>query len=228
MTTSEEPLLLLSGAGLPPWIWSETRRSLEPEHESRVATRPHREADLAEHVDAALATAPWPRFAVIAHSSGGVIGAELARRAPHRVSSLFCLAAVIPRPGSSFISSMPFPNRVLLSLAMRFAGTRPPDAAIRRGIGAGLDETTIARLIADLVPESIALYRGKVTGGTLPERRGYVVTTRDEELPEALQSRFAANLDPPWREGIATGHLPMLEAPERLAELIGRFLDRPL
>lgn len=227
MTTSDEPLLLLSGAGLPPWIWSETRRSLEPERESRVASRPHREADLADHVDAALASAPWPRFSVIAHSSGGVIGAELAHRVPERVSSLLCVAAVIPRPGTSFISSMPFPNRVLLSLAMRFAGTRPPDAAIRRGIGAGLDETTIARLIADLVPESIALYRGKVSGTTLPQRRGYVVTTGDQELPEALQDRFAANLDTPWRERVATGHLPMLEAPEWLAGLIGRFLDRP-
>lgn len=172
-----------------------------------------------------LAALPWV-WPGEPHSSGGIIGAELARLAPDRVNALLAVSAVLPRPGASFLSSMPFPNRILLSAVMRFAGTRPPVAAIRRGVGAGLDEGVVDRLIADVVPESIGLYRGRASDGRLPARRGYVMTARDEELPAAVQQRFADDFDAPWQESLATGHLPMLEAPESLAEVIARFLDR--
>ncbi|MGH1564148.1 alpha/beta fold hydrolase [Mumia sp. DW29H23] len=226
MTISGAPVLLLGGAGLPAWIWDATREALAPAHETVVASRPHgRTPSLADYVDAALASAPWDRFAVVAHSSGGVVGSELARRAPDRVSVLVGVCAVVPAAGGSFVSSMPFPQRHLLSLAMRVAGTRPPDGAIRRGVAAGLDDATAERIVSEFVPESPALYRDRV--GTAPLRLpvGYVTTTQDRELSPALQRRLADNLGTPRQRSLATGHLPMLEDATELANAVTALLD---
>ncbi|WP_370616844.1 alpha/beta fold hydrolase [Mumia sp. Pv 4-285] len=225
--TSHSPVLLLSGAGLPAWIWDETRDLLAL-RETVVAPRPGTgDAPLSDYVDAALRSAPWERFAVVAHSSGGVIGAELARRAPHRVTALLAVCAVVPRPGASFVASMPFPQRHVLSLAMRFAGTRPPDSAIRRGVAAGLDDATAARIVADFAPESVDLYRGRVGRAPLTQPRAYVTTTHDRELSPALQARFAGNLAPSWRGNLGAGHLPMLEDAQGVSRAVTTFLAGP-
>ncbi|WP_136707980.1 alpha/beta hydrolase [Agromyces sp. H66] len=230
MSTSHEPLLLISGAGLPEWIWHDTRRALSDEHDTRVAARPASAttARLRDYAEAALRSAPAGRFAIVAHSSGGVIGAEVARLAPDRVSAFLAVTAVIPKPGGSFISAMPLPNRWLLGVAMRLAGTRPPDAAIRRGIADGLDEPTTARIIADFAPESPGLYRDATARAAartaLDGPRGYVVTSRDRELPPQLQRTFARRLDAAWTDELGTGHLPMLEDATALARSITRFL----
>ncbi|KAA1424684.1 alpha/beta hydrolase [Mumia zhuanghuii] len=224
--TSHEPVLLISGAGLPAWIWDETRELLAP-RETAVAPRPAaRTARLGDYVDAALEAAPWDRFAVVAHSSGGVVGTELARRAAGRVTALLAVTAVVPRPGASFLSSMPFPQRHVLSLAMRVAGTRPPDGAIRRGVASGLDEPTADRVVGAFVPESVDLYRGRVGRTDLRLPVGYATTTRDRELTPALQRRFATNLGTSWQQTLDTGHLPMLEDPPAFVRTVAGFLDQ--
>lgn len=224
MKQAQEPLLLLSGAGLPGWIWDDVRKELAGAHPTAVAERPqHDGASLREYAAAALASAPWERFAVVAHSSGGTVVAALVALAPERVTAVLAVSAVVPKPGRSFVTSMPFPQRLVLNVAMQFAGTRPPDSAIRKGVAAGLDQETADRIVADFTPESVRLYRDKPTG-TFPEHRGYLTTTRDAELPAALQRRFASNLAPTWTGSVDTGHLPMLEAPESLARSIENFL----
>ncbi|MDP9799578.1 pimeloyl-ACP methyl ester carboxylesterase [Catenuloplanes nepalensis] len=140
------------------------------------------------------------------------------------MSALLAVSAVVPAPGRSFVTSMPFPNRLVLDLAMRVAGTRPPEAAIRQGVAGGVDAETAGRIVADFHPESAGLYRDRLRGGGLPERRGYVVTGRDAELPAPLQRRFAGTLGAHWTGTIDTGHLPMLEAPTTLTHQIQDFL----
>ncbi|MGC4939401.1 alpha/beta fold hydrolase [Kribbella sp. DT2] len=222
---NQEPLLLVSGAGLPSWIWDQVRKELAPSHPTVVAERPRDAgASLSQYAAAALASAPWERFAVVAHSSGGTVAAEMIALAPDRVTALLAVSAVVPEPGHSFITSMPFPQRLVLSLAMRLAGTRPPDAAIRRGVAGRVDQETADRIVADFIPESPGLYRNKPQGRAVPERRGYLSTSQDAELPITLQRRFALNLGTPCNESLATGHLPMLEAPEALAQQIESFL----
>ncbi|GAA1546651.1 alpha/beta hydrolase [Kribbella lupini] len=226
MNQAHEPLLLLSGAGLPKWIWDQVRAELTGSHPTVVAERPRAaDASLREYAVAALESAPWERFAVVAHSSGGTVAAELVALAPERVSAVLAVSAVVPEPGRSFVGSMPFPQRVVLSVAMRVAGTRPPDSAIRRGVAGGLGQNTADRIVAEFKPESVRLYRDKVQGGGFPERRGYLCTNEDAELPVGLQRGFAHNLEATWNESIETGHLPMLEAPELLARHIEKFLD---
>ena len=227
MSSPRDPILFLSGAGLPAWIWDDVRQILGEPHHVRVAARPAHSADarLRDYAEAAIGSAPTGRFAIVAHSSGGVIGAEVARLVPERVSAFLAVTAVIPDPGGSFISAMPAPNRWMLGMVMRLAGTRPPDSAIRRGLAHGLDNQATDRIIADFTPESPGLYRDKVARHSWSGRRGYVLTNHDRGLPIALQRRCAQRLGAAWRDDLDTGHLPMIEAAQALTGSIVRFLD---
>ena len=225
MTVTREPILFLSGAGLGPWVWDEVRHELGAE--SSVAPRPveHSSASLVDYAEAALAAAPPGRFAVVAHSSGGVVATEVARLAPHRVSRFLAVAAVVPENGGSFVSAVPIPKRWVLTALMRLGGTRPPASAIRRGLGDGLSRDVVDRVIGEFTPESSRLYLDRTGEHAWSGRRGYLSTTRDREIPSSAQRDFAERLGPDWHEELETGHLPMLEDPTALAGSIGRFLN---
>ncbi|MFE9204214.1 alpha/beta fold hydrolase [Micromonospora sp. NPDC007230] len=226
MSTARDPIMFLSGAGLPAWIWDDVRRDLGEGQQTRVASRPQGgRARLRDYAQAVIDSAPPGGFAIVAHSAGGVIGAEVARLVPERVSAFLAISAVIPQPGGSFISAMPVPNRWVLNAAMRLAGTRPPDSAIRRGLAHGLDEEVADRIIADFTPESPALYRDRTAHRSWSGWRGYLRTTDDHELPMALQQRCAQRLGAAWQNDLNTGHLPMLEDHQAVAAAITRFLD---
>lgn len=214
MTT---PILLLSGAGLPTWIWDDVRAALPAE--SRVAPRPPGAPSLADHARCALAEAAgWDRFVVVAHSAGGVVAAELLATAPDRVAGVVAVAAIVPPPGRSFLGALPLPQRLLVSALMRVLGTRPPAKQIRDDLAAGVDAGLAQRLVDDFEPESQAYYRDRVGDYAAPRAATYVLTGRDS-LAAALQEEYAARLGADL-ERIDTGHLPMLEQPRALAGLI--------
>ncbi len=123
------------------------------------------------------------------------------------------VAAVIPAPDASFASSLPFPNKIVLPLILRVAGTRPPESAIRKGLAAGLDEETVQRLIADLEPEPVKYFTTRTTGHdamrAVPLKK-YVVTTDDAELTASMQRGYAAQLGASDVIEIASAHLPMI------------------
>lgn len=224
MTDPRHPILFLSGAGLAPWIWDEVRDQLTAD--SGVAQRPpgHSDASLLAYAEAALEAAPPGDFAVVAHSSGGVVGAEVARLAPSRVTAFLAISAVIPAAGGSFVSAMPAPNRWVLATATRLAGTRPPAKAIRRGLGDGLGDEVTERIVTEFEPESVGLYLDRTGDHVWAGRRGFLLTTQDKELSPGLQRRFARQLGADWVEEVATGHLPMLQDPKATADAIDRFL----
>ncbi|MFV0434557.1 MAG: alpha/beta fold hydrolase [Leucobacter sp.] len=225
MSTSHPSILFLSGAGLPAWIWDGVRHRLRASHETRVAPRPTSgEVGIRAYVNAAIDAMPTERIVIVAHSAGGVVGAEISRLAPERVAGFLGVCAIVPQPGGSFLTAMPIPNRLMLSVAMRLAGTRPPDAVIRKSLARGLDEQTADRLIAEFAPESQSYYRERIGERRWAGARGYVLTTEDRELPATLQQRFAKNLGATWHRELPAGHLPMLESPEALAETVAGFL----
>lgn len=153
------------------------------------------------------------------------LGAEVRRLAPERVIGILGVCATVPPPGGSFITVMPLPNHWMLSIAMRLAGTRPPDSAIRKSLAHRLDEQTVDRLITDFTPEPQAYYRERIGEQAGKGTRGHVITSDDHELPVALQRRFAANLGAQWQHELPTGYLSMLETPDALSRTISRFLS---
>lgn len=226
MSTSPHSILFLNGAGLPPWIWDEVRHRLDDSYETQVASRPHGDATrLRDYVEAAIDSVAADRVTIVAHSAGGVVGAEVARVVAERVTGFLAVTAVVPQPGGSFVSAMPVPNRWILGAAMRVAGTRPPDSAIRKTLAHGIDDQTTDQLIADFTPEPQSYYRDRTDKQTWDGRKGYVITTNDREIPSALQRRFSMNLGAKWQRELATGHLAMVENPEALGETITQFLE---
>ncbi len=213
-------LLIISGAGLPDWIWDDATYGLD----AAIAQRPdRRNATLRDYAQAALATTPDGPLTVVAHSAGGVVAAALTALAPQRVRGILGVTAVIPHAGRSFIGSMPMPNRLILSTLMRLAGTRPPASVLRSGLTAGLDPETSQRIVDDFVPESQGYYRDRAPEFVLPIHRGYITTTTDRELPRALQRGFKERLASVYEGEIEGGHLPMLEHPQRLRASIVDF-----
>ena len=164
------------------------------------------------------------RFVIVAHSAGGMVAAKILGLQPDRVAGLLGVSCVVPRPGASFVGSMPFPNRIVLGLLMRMVGTKPPEKALRAQV-AGLPETLADKLVSDFVPESQRYYRDPAPDTLAPAHRGYICTTRDDELPEPLQRSFAQRLGVERPEELATGHLPMLEDPDSLARMVGAFVE---
>lgn len=221
MTT---PLLLISGAGFPAWIWHDVRNALPMP--AVVAPRPAA-GTVVDYARAALEAAPQGKFTIVAHSAGGVVASELVRLAAGRVAGLVAIAAVIPAAGASFASSLPFPNRLILPVIMRLAGTRPPESAVRKTLAAGLDEATVQRLLADLAPEPLSYFTSRVSSNSalaaLPKTQ-YILTINDPEIVPGLQRRYAARLNGPRIVEIPGGHLPMLSDAAALASAIADFV----
>lgn len=217
--------MFLGGAGLQPWIWDDLRAMLAVEQTSAVASRPcGAGSGLADYARQAFADAPAATFTIVAHSVGTVVALKMHELAPKRINGLLGVAGVVPTAGGSFISSMPFPNRLLLRVAMRIGGTRPPDKVVRNSLCAGLDDNTTGRVINDFTPEPVAVFRDRIAGGPGPAHVGYVATAADSELPEKLQNRFAARLGADWTRTLTTGHLPMLENPRDPHDALATFL----
>jgi pimeloyl-ACP methyl ester carboxylesterase len=217
--------LFISGAGLPTWIWDGVRTALPHDVDTAVARRPHgTHASLADYADAAAAAGPWPTFAVVAHSSGGVVASELMSRHPGRVTGILGISAVVPRAGRSFIDTMPFPSRFVLSTVLRLLGTKPPARVIRTRLASGLPDATAKRIVTDFDPESLRLYRDPTSPRDLPETRGYLATTQDNEVTAPIQRTSADALQAMWCDKLATGHLPMLQDPVQVSQAVRRLL----
>ncbi|QGU08263.1 Alpha/beta hydrolase family protein [Corynebacterium occultum] len=225
MSPTRQSILFISGAGLPTWIWDQVRELLSSDNPSAVATRPVLpQATLRSYARTALANAPAEAFTVVAHSSGGVVAAELLHLAPKRVKGVLEISAVVPHAGNSYLSALPFPNRLVLSALMRFSGTGPPDAVIRKTLAGHLDPETTTRLLADFEPESQHYYRDVVRNFSYPDHLGYVFTTEDREVSPKLQRGFLQNLiRVNYTASLATGHLPMLEDPQGTAQTVRAF-----
>ncbi|MFT4296580.1 MAG: alpha/beta hydrolase [Micropruina sp.] len=224
MTTSPASVLFISGAGLPAWTWDDVRYRLS-DHRTRVAPRPGNGAGLRDYAQAALDAVSTDRFSIVAHSAGGVVAAEVARLASGRVDGVLAVSAIVPTPGGSFLSALPIPNRWILGIAMRLAGTRPPESAIRGTLAHGIDEATVDRIVADFTPEPLGYYRDRTGRDDWPGRREYLCTTADKELPPALQRKFAGRLGATLVHELATGHLPMLEDPAGVVRAVTGLLE---
>ncbi|QZY29468.1 alpha/beta fold hydrolase [Nocardioides coralli] len=216
MTT---PLVFLSGAGLPAWVWDDVRSRLDAP--TTVARYAKGGARLTQVVDGVVADLPDAPCHLVAHSIGGVVAAGVLGRAPERIAAVTAVCAIVPAAGDSFTDALPAPQRYVMGAMVRLLGTRPPASVLRAQLTAALPDDVADRVVSDFEPESRRLYLDRVPDHAWPADRAYLLTTEDREFPVPLQRRYAARVgaDPTT---VAAGHLPMLSHPAEVASAVSR------
>lgn len=226
-------VLLIHGAGLGSWIWRETVEEMAAP--CLLADFPHAEdggdrsgLSLDDYVTAIrLQAEEWiaPRFVIVAHSIGGLIGLKLAEQMPGRVAGFIGVGAAIPKNGrGAFLSALPAPNRWIISAILRKGNTLPPEKAIRDGLCSDLDEAVADEVVSRYMRESVRLFTDKL-GSAIPNMpKCYVQLAEDKELGLSLQKKMTRHLAPQTVETLQTGHMPMLADPAGLRRVIERFV----
>jgi pimeloyl-ACP methyl ester carboxylesterase len=227
---SKPGVLFVSGAGLSDWIWSEVTDALQVP--SAVAdftkARQDKDATLSDYVDEAakaIEKLKVDHIIIVAHSIGGVVGIELARQYTDRTVGLIGVSAVIPKPGDNFMSSLPFPQKLIMPVVVKFAGTKPPESSIRNSLASGVQTELVDELVKTYQPEAKGLYFGKTSTSSFPTiPYCYIFTTNDKELPKSVQDKSSKRLPEVTRHVIESGHLPMLSHPEKATSIIKKFI----
>ena len=227
-SNSNVGLVFIAGAGLDAWVWQDTIAALGMPALaiSFKEAKAGKSLTLNEYAQVALEQINgWSdadRFVIVGHSVGGVVALQLAGLLGDRVAGLVAVGSVVPKQGGSFFSSLPFPQKLIVPLITRMAGTRPPNSAIKKSYCNDLSEEQATAVLQDFQPESFALYNDKMTT-PLPEvPRLYVKLLKDQELGLAPQDTMAKNLGATVTT-LETGHLPMLAKPAELAGLLRNF-----
>ena len=161
--------------------------------------------------------AGFGRFALVAHSLGGVTITETAYRYPGRVTQLVYIGALVPPRGVS--ASVLMTGSDLDSL-----GLMGEDQA-RSLFGNDLTDEQWREHFAGLVPDAVGIMNARLSGYPHGIPITYINMTQDVPVPPALAEQMAANLGPGVaRHTIDAGHTVMVSQPERLAELLNATL----
>lgn len=228
-------IVFIHGAGLKGEIWNETAGGVDAP--SLLIDLPLREgkdderlrlglSDYCETIKKRIDSWPVRRFVIVAHSIGGVIALRLANGLQERVVRLIGVGASIPHNGGSFLSSLPFPKRTIISAVLRLVGTKPPGSAIQAGLCNDLSIDQSEAVVNGFVPEARRLYSDR-SEATIPNIPAYYVKLmKDQEFSPALQERMAANLAAKRVYELNAGHLPMISDPVGLSGILQGILEQ--
>ena len=162
---------------------------------------------------------------LVGHSYGGLVvtGAadRLLAQSPDRLAQLVYLDAIVPRPGESWSSTHSaekVAERLAAGQSSGGLSFEPPDAAVFGLQGADRDWVNRRQ-----TPQPLRVYQAPLEFDA--QRLASVPRTFIDCTAPALStiavSRERVRSEPGWRvEELATGHDPMVSAPEALAELL--------
>ncbi|HYD93874.1 MAG TPA: alpha/beta fold hydrolase [Noviherbaspirillum sp.] len=156
---------------------------------------------------------------VVGHSYGGMVITGLADRMPQRIARLVYLDAVVPEPGESWSSGHPAQTQAQRRQAIAATGSIPPADPAAFGL-AGDDAAWVARRQTPQ-PGGVyddALHFDAARVEALPRT---FIDCNAPALPTIAMTRERVRRQPGWEVfEIATGHDPMISAPEELLRLL--------
>ena len=166
------------------------------------------------------------RAVLVPHSMGGMAATQAAARCPERVARMVYVAAFLPQDGESLLALTQLPegegDQIQANLVVEGdppVGTLAPTASLD-AIYLACDDQVASWAISRQRPQPVVPF---TEPASLPEGvfddipRSYVVCTRDNSIPPALQRRMLAAAGITDVTEIETDHAPFLSAPEELA-----------
>jgi pimeloyl-ACP methyl ester carboxylesterase len=165
------------------------------------------------------------KFILVAHSIGAFVALKIANQFDNRVRGFIAISSVIPKSGNSFVSSLPFPNNLIMPLVLKVFGTKPPVNQIKDGLCNDLTAEQTQNIVNEFTPESKALYMTKINYDLPNVNRLYIKLTHDKSMPSSLQDKMAKNLNADKTVKIDSGHLPMISTPRQLTTILLDFIN---
>jgi len=177
---------------------------------------------LATHIDdvAAVIEAEEMQDAIlVGHSYAGIVITGVADRMPERIGRLVYLDAVVPAPGESWSSTHPEDTRANRRASIAATGIIPPADPALFGL-AGEDAAWVARRNrphpGSVYDDPLQFDAARIAA--LP--RSFIDCT-DPALPTIAVMRRRVREQPGWQvHEIATGHDPMISAPDALLRVL--------
>src|SRR5690606_11877659 len=120
---------------------------------------------------------------------GACVGLSDLNRFSHELKGFVALGAVIPKNGNSFVSSLPFPQRLVLPIILKLIGTKPPRKSIENELCNDLTGEQSLKIVHEFTPEIRALYTTKIIYDWPEVKRLYIKLTDDPSMPDGFQDK---------------------------------------
>jgi pimeloyl-ACP methyl ester carboxylesterase len=212
-----------------PLMWAAGHRAFAVDLTGLGARRhlSRRDIGLADHVTDVLATLEaeeLERAVLVGHSYAGMVITGVADRVSDRLAALVYVDAVVPRRGESWSSTHTPATQAERRAAIAERGAiAPPDPSVF-GLE-GSDREWVARRQCDqpggCYDETLGFDESR--WATL---RRHFIDCNAPALPTIAASRKRVRSDPTWQiHALATGHDPMISAPQELASLLCKVAE---
>jgi len=225
--------VFIYGAGLEGLVWRNVVEGFE--HPCLLAEYPQRNGDYearrglslgdyVAHMKRQVDQWGTQPIVIVAHSLGGVLALKLASLLTDRLAGIVAIGAAIPKSGGSFLSALPFPQRLLMPVMLRVAGTRPPESVIRKSLCNDLSPDQADTIVKGFIPEAVRVYTDRIEVPVPDVPKLYVNLNKDQGFSSALQKKMISNFAPHTIRSMDTGHLPMISDPKGLRSILEAFV----
>ncbi len=227
-------IVFINGAGLNSSIWNDLKIEIENPILSidfpnrKLKNNPNAKLTFDDYVNKAKTEIKhWQKnnFIIVAHSIGACVGLKVAEQFKNELKGFVAIGSVVPKSGQSFVSSLPFPQKLLLPILLTLFGTKPPKKSIEAELCNDLLPEATSKIVNEFTPEAKTLYTTKITFDLPDTKRLYIKLTNDKSMPTDLQEEMAKNLNTTKIETINSGHLPMISKAKELATIISNFAN---
>jgi pimeloyl-ACP methyl ester carboxylesterase len=230
-----DPVVFLHGAG--PLVWTPLLEALAAEHTVYAPEHPganqtdlahlHDMWDLALFYDELLDALELPTTALIGHSFGGMVAAEVAANSRHRIDRLVLIAPIgfwrddTPIPDIAGISPARRVELMLHDSSGPLAATMLPAKDDPQALfEAAVQMASVLHFIWPLPDKGLKRRLYRVTAPTL-----LIWGARDQMVPPVYAEEFLSRLADSRLELVENaGHLPQLEQPAATCERVLEFL----